>query len=232
MDTKALFRISYGLYVVSAKKKDGEQNGFVGNTVFQITSKPPRLAIGVSRDNYTWEFIQDSKAVAISVLNQDVPPDTIKTFGYNSGRDIDKFADTPWRPADNGAPVLTEGINATLECSISQSVELETHTIFIGEVTNAEIVSDSAPLTYDYYHKVMKGKAPKNAPTFVEESTGKDDAVSAEGIMVCEVCGYEYDPAKGDPAKGIPPGTPFEDLPDDWECPVCGSPKTVFHPKT
>jgi len=223
MDKQALYRISYGLYLITSIKENGAMNGFIGNTAFQITSSPARIAIGVSVDNYTHEFIEESGVFAVSVLNRDCRPELIKTFGYNSGRDIDKFAETPWTAGGNGAPLITEGTIATIECRVSQTVPLNTHTIFIGEVAAMNALNDAEPLTYAYYRNTMHGKAPKNAPTFIEEKPS-----GGELSHICSVCKYVYDPAKGDPAHGISPGTAFEELPDDWKCPVCGSPKNVF----
>lgn len=229
IDRKALFKISYGLYVVSSADASGN-SGFIGNTVFQITSKPPRVAIGISHDNHTHGVIVNSGKIAVSVLNQNVDIALIQTFGYKSSRDIDKFANFAWRVGENGSPIIINGAQASFECSVLQRVELETHDIFIGEVMNADATNDTEPpLTYEYYREVLKGKAPVNAPTFVEEQPEiSDSEVSGVNIRVCSVCRHEYDPEKGDPDHGIAPGTPFESLPADWKCPVCASPKEVF----
>jgi len=229
MDKTALFRITYGLYVITSLKGD-DKNGFIGNTTFQITSKPPQIAIGVSCDNYTHEFIHESKLFAVSVINQNADSELIKTFGYNSGRDIDKFAKVAWFPGNNGAPLIKEGVNATFECNVVQEINLKTHSVFIGEVTATDIISDAIPLTYEYFRSNMKGKAPKNAPTFVEEIPLSKSAHDGGNKYICGVCHYEYDPVKGDPEHGVLPGTKFEDLPDEWKCPVCGSLKKVFAP--
>jgi flavin reductase (DIM6/NTAB) family NADH-FMN oxidoreductase RutF/rubredoxin len=228
MDKKALFHISYGLYVVTSVKGK-EKNGFIGNTVFQITSKPARMAIGVSVDNYTHEFIEESKSFAVSIINQNVDTNLIKTFGYTSGKDVDKFAEIEWKESANGLPLICKDINATFECKVVDAIHLGTHTIFVGEVIDGNMIDDDIPvLTYEYYRNVLKGKAPKNAPTYTEGSTPA--APNDDPKYVCGVCGYEYDPAAGDPDHGIEPGTKFEDIPADWVCPLCGSPKAVFSP--
>jgi flavin reductase (DIM6/NTAB) family NADH-FMN oxidoreductase RutF/rubredoxin len=230
MDKTALFHISYGLYVITSVKGD-QKNGFIGNTTFQITSKPAQIAMGVSCDNYTHEFIRESKLFAVSVINQDVDQKLIQTFGYNSGRDIDKFAKIEWHPGKNGAPLINNGINATFECDVVQEINLGTHTIFIGKVTSTETAAtDAMPLTYKYFRDVIKGKAPKNAPTYVEETPQTDNSIIGGEKYVCGVCNFEYDPAIGDPKHGYPPGTQFSDLPETWTCPVCGSPRDVFSP--
>ena len=229
MDKAALFRISYGLYVITSVKGD-QKNGFIGNTTFQITSKPPQIALGVSCDNYTHDFIKESKLFAVSVINQDVDSKLIQTFGYNSGRDIDKFAEIEWLPGNNGAPLIKSGINATFECDVVQDINFGTHTIFIGEVTSTDIaISDATPLTYKYFRDTMKGKAPENAPTYVEETTTATPGTAGQKY-VCGVCHFEYDPAIGDPEHGFPSGTQFTDLPENWKCPVCASPLDVFSP--
>ena len=226
MDKKALFHISYGLYVVTSVKGE-EKNGFIGNTVFQITSKPARMAIGVSVDNYTHDFIKESKSFAVSIINQDVDTNLIKTFGYMSGKDVDKFAEIEWKESENGLPLICKNINATFECEVVDEVNLGTHTIFVGEVISGDVIDESIPvLTYEYYRNVLKGKAPKNAPTYTEDSTPA--APNDDPKYVCGVCGY--DSTIGDPDHGIEPGTKFEDIPDDWVCPLCGSPKAVFTP--
>jgi flavin reductase (DIM6/NTAB) family NADH-FMN oxidoreductase RutF/rubredoxin len=229
IDRKALFTISYGLYVVSSSTRN-EKSGFIGNTVFQITSKPPKVAIGVSRDNHTHGVIVDSGFCAVTVLNQNADPALIQTFGYQSSRDIDKFAKAAWRQGENGSPVVTDGANACFECSVIQRVELATHDIFICEITSSELFDTHVkPLTYEHYRSVMKGKAPKNAPTFVDESSEtRSDSLGSGETSVCSVCQYEYVPEKGDPEHGVAPGTPFDALPPDWKCPICGSPKEVF----
>ena len=231
MDRRALFHISYGLYVITSVR-DSDKNGFIGNTVFQITSKPPQVALGVSVDNYTHDFIHSSGLFNISVLNRNVSPEIIQIFGYTSGRDSDKFVRTDWKSGSNGAPLITDGVNAFFECRVTNEISMGTHSVFIGEVTDAETLpSESVPLTYEYYRETMKGKAPKNAPTYVEEPVSGDNATLSGDKYICSVCNYEYDPALGDPEHGIPPGTPFTDLPDDWKCPVCASPKEVFNPQ-
>ena len=223
MDKKALFHISYGVYVITSVRGN-EKNGFIGNTAFQITSEPARIAIGVSRDNYTYEFIKESGLFAISILNQNYDQNIIQTFGYKSGRDTDKFADISWHPGDNSVPVLDNDINAALECKVVQEVELDSHSIFIGDLTSAQIFDDTtSPLTYAYYHDVIKGRAPRNAPTYMEEVSTLNESDGGSDSFICGVCHYEYKPESGDPEHGYPPGTSFDDLPDTWVCPVCGA---------
>jgi rubredoxin len=133
-----------------------------------------------------------------------------------------------------GSPIITEQCIAWFECKVEQEIALDTHVIFIGKlVANDLIDASKEPLTYAYYRDVKKGLAPKNAPTYIKkvvEDEPLEETPLTEGRNVheCDLCGYEYDPAVGDPENGIPPGTPFEDLPDDWTCPICGAGKEDF----
>jgi rubredoxin len=110
-------------------------------------------------------------------------------------------------------------------------MDIGTHTIFVGKIQNAEILTNDPVLTYEYYHEVKGGISPKSAPTYSSEVDKKREKLKEEKTMdkyVCTVCGYVYDPAKGDPESGIAAGTAFEDIPDDWVCPICGAGKDAF----
>jgi flavin reductase (DIM6/NTAB) family NADH-FMN oxidoreductase RutF/rubredoxin len=229
MNTKALFTISYGMYVITSKK--GEQiNGQIANTVFQISSDPPTIAISINKNNLTGEFIRESKRFAISVLDQDTPLSLIGQFGFKSGRETDKFAGVPYKTTPDGTPYLTDHALAFIEARVIQDVDAGTHTIFIGVMTDADVLKDGTPMTYAYYHQVKRGTTPPSAPTFVQKSeeTEKKEANHDMPKYECSVCGYVYDPAEGDPEHGIAPGTAFDSLPDDWACPVCGAGKDGF----
>jgi len=168
MNPKTLHQISYGLYVVTARMGD-KINGQIANTVFQITSKPPTLAVSINKENYTHEFIKEGRSLAVNVLNRDTGMVFIGRFGFKSGRDIDKFDGIKHRLSQLGNPILEENSTAFLEVRVEKEVDVGTHTIFIGEVVDADILSDGEPLTYAHYHLVKKGKAPKTAPTYIEE---------------------------------------------------------------
>jgi len=168
MNPKTLHQISYGLYVIAARK-DNTINGQIANTVFQITSKPPMLAVSINKENYTHEFIKESRSLAVNVLDRDTGMVFIGRFGFKCGRDIDKFDGVKYRLSPLGNPILEENSTAFLEVRVDKEVDVGTHTIFIGEVVDADILSDGEPLTYAHYHLVKKGKAPKTAPTYIEE---------------------------------------------------------------
>ncbi len=223
MDLKALHSISYGLYVISSRLEE-RLNGQIANTVFQITSDPPTVAISINKQNLTSELIKESSLFAVSVLSEKVPLSLIGQFGFKSGRDIDKFAGLGYKTTAQGLPYLEGEALAYIEARVIQDVDARTHTIFIGEITEAEVLKKGNPMTYAYYHQVKRGSTPPSAPTYVKSE--KTSAIS--GRYECTVCGYEYDPETGDPENNVAPGTAFEDLPDGWVCPVCGEGKDVF----
>jgi flavin reductase (DIM6/NTAB) family NADH-FMN oxidoreductase RutF/rubredoxin len=229
MNIEAYFKISYGLYVVGSVM-DNKLNGYVSNTVFQVTAEPARFAIACSKNNYTAEMIQHSRVFSISVLKKETRPDILGTFGYKSGRDADKFSGYNFKKGTTGAPVLLDDTLAWFECKVIQMVDTGTHLLFIGDVVDGDLLNASdEPLTYAYYREVKKGKTPKNAPTYINAEEMKEQANSAPSDKYyCTVCGYVYDPAQGDPEHGIPAGTRFEDLPETWTCPVCGAEKIDF----
>ncbi len=224
MNLKALHELGYGLYVVSSRKGD-RVNGQIANTVFQITSEPPTIAVSINKNNLTHEFIAESKVLAVSVLSQDTPLSFIGYFGFKSGRDIDKLEGINYKIGETQAPVVTDNALAYLEVRVIQQVDVGTHTIFIGELVGADVIKEGEPMTYAYYHQVKRGTTPKTAPSYVEEK--KVEAINTAKYK-CTVCGYVYDPELGDPDGGIKPGTPFEEIPDDWVCPVCGAGKSEF----
>ncbi|MFH1578106.1 MAG: rubredoxin [Candidatus Omnitrophota bacterium] len=223
---EVFYKISYGMYVVSSKCK-GKFNGQIANTVFQVSASPAQLSVCINKDNLTHECIRESKIFTVSILGQDTPMKFIGHFGFRSGRDLDKFKDMGYKLGVNGAPVVIENCLGYLECKLTGDTDAGTHTIFIGEITEAEIIQEGEPLTYAYYHRVKKGISPKNAPTYIE--VGKRNMEDSKMTKYkCTVCGYIYDPEKGDSDSGILAGTPFENLPDDWVCPVCGASKDKF----
>ena len=224
MNLAALHKLSYGLYVVSSRRGDA-LNGQIANTVFQVTSEPPSIAVSVSKQNLTHEFIKESRIFSVSILSRDTPLSFIGRFGFKSGREINKFEGINYKTGDSQAPVVLDNALAYLEARVTQEVDVGTHTIFIGEIVGVEVLKEGEPMTYAYYHDVKRGTTPKTAPSYVEE---RKVAVSKMAKYKCTVCGYVYDPELGDPDGGIKPGTPFEELPDGWICPVCGAMKSEF----
>jgi flavin reductase (DIM6/NTAB) family NADH-FMN oxidoreductase RutF/rubredoxin len=224
MNLKTLYKLSYGLYIIGSHK-NGKLNGQVANTVFQITSQPPTIAVSINKSNLTYEYIKQSKVFTASVLAQDTPLAFIGHFGFKSGRDIDKLKGINYKVGVTKAPIVTDHTLAYLEARVLQEVDAGTHSIFIGELVGAEVIKEGEPMSYAYYHQVKRGTTPKTAPSYIEE---KKEAGTKMAKYKCTVCEYVYDPALGDPDGGIAPGTPFEDIPDDWVCPVCGAAKSEF----
>lgn len=224
MNIKALYKLGYGLYIVCSRKGN-RLNGQIANSVFQITSEPPTIAVSINKNNLTHDFIRDSKVFTVSVLSQDTPLPFIGHFGFKSGRDIDKLESINYKIGETQAPVVTDNTLAYLEARVIQEVDVGTHTIFIGELAGADVIKEGEPMTYAYYHQVKRGTTPKAAPSYIAE---KKEVAPKMAKYKCTVCGYIYDPEMGDPDGGIKPGTPFEEIPDDWECPICGAAKSEF----
>jgi flavin reductase (DIM6/NTAB) family NADH-FMN oxidoreductase RutF/rubredoxin len=224
MNTKALRSLSYGLYVV-ASQKQGKLNAQIANTVGQVTSEPPTVSVCINKQNLTHEFITESRVFAASILSQDTPLSFIGHFGFKSGREVDKFKDVNYRLGETKAPIVLDHTLAYLEAKVVNQVDVGTHTIFIGELVGADVLKEGDPMTYAYYHEVKRGTTPKTAPSYIEE---RKETVSKMAKYKCSVCGYVYDPELGDPDGGIKPGTPFEQIPDGWVCPVCGASKDQF----
>lgn len=236
MDMRALNLCSYGLYIISSKKED-RYNGQIVNTVFQVTAEPPAVAVSVNKDNLTHEFISESRLFTASILSTEAPMTFIGKWGFKSGRDIDKFESTDYKVGSTGAPIVLDYTLGYLEAEVEKSLDVGSHTIFIGRVVDCDVVSDGEPMTYAFYRQVKKGKTPKKAATYQAQHDVGDRPKAGKAIMDkkiqkyrCTVCGYIYDPKKGDSDGGIEPGTPFEDLPEDWACPVCGVGKEKFEP--
>ncbi|MGI6129770.1 MAG: flavin reductase [bacterium] len=229
MDVKAMYVLSYGLYVVSAQNGD-QINGQIANTVFQISADPVTVAVSINKQNLTHEFISASGKFSVSVLAKETPLEFIGRFGFHSGRDIDKFANVNWTQSPARLPYLSENTVACLEASVVNRIDVHTHTLFIGIITDAKTITSNRPMTYAYYHQIKRGTTPKTAPTYQKEES-KSSTVSNSASLKkyqCKVCKYIYDPEQGDPTQNVPAGTPFGLLPTDWKCPICGAPKTSF----
>ncbi len=229
MNKGAFYKLSYGLYVITSGK-EGKFNGQIANTVFQVTSEPPAVTVSINKANYTHDFIRSSRRFAVSILEEATPMTMIGRFGFKCGRDIDKFDGIQVRTGITGVPVVTDHTVAFIEAEVIGEMDCGTHTLFLGKVVECDVLDAVAePMTYAYYHKIKGGKSPKNAPTYQSEAPPQSSP-SAEKAMryTCTVCGYIYDPEKGDPDGKIKPGTRFEDLPGEWVCPVCGAAKDKF----
>ena len=195
MDPNALFKFSYGLFVLTAK--DGaKDNGCIINTAAQLTDTPKRITIAVNKANYTHDMILKTGVFNVSVLSEDVGMATFQRFGFQSGRDADKFAGCEGlQRSANGLYYITEGANAVLSGKVIQTVDCGTHTLFIADVTEAKILSKEPSVTYAYYFAHIK---PKPLPAAMSDAPKKG--------WICKICGYVYE---------------GEDLPADFICPIC-----------
>lgn len=190
MNTNALFKLGYGLYILSTHE-NGKDNGCIVNTVMQVTSDPLQVAVCVNKNNYTCEMIQHTKKFNVSVLSEGVGFDVFKNFGYQCGRNVDKFAnfyDTKRTP--NGVLYITKDTNAYFSAWVKQEIDLGTHIMFIAQLVDAEILSEKPTVTYDFYQKNIKP-----APQKTEKKGWR-----------CKICGYIYE---------------GENLPSDFICPIC-----------
>ena len=209
MNPNAFRKLSYGVYVISSWD-EGRPTGCTANSVMQITSEPATVAVSINHDNYTNGCISRSGRFAVSVLSETSDPSIIGTFGFQSGKTVNKFDSVEYEQQAN-LPVVKDSC-AWIVCEVIDRMETATHTVFLGKVVDADEQGAGEPMTYAYYHKVIRGKSPKNAPTYLPE-----EEKAQEARWVCSVCGYIYD---GE--------TPFEQLPDSFVCPVCRQPKSAF----
>lgn len=199
MNNNVMFKLSYGLFILTAKE-NGFENGSVINTAQQLTDSPNRISVTVNKRGKTHDMIKATGVFNISVLSQEADFELIKHFGFQSGADCNKFENYEnAKRADNDVMYITSGINSYISAKVIQEVDLGTHTLFIADVTDGEILSDAPSATYAYYHSNIKPK-PQN-----KKSTAT--------VWRCKVCGYEYT---------------GESLPEDFICPICKHPASDF----
>lgn len=165
LDYSVFNEVSYGLYIVTSIMGD-RMNGQIVNTVLQVTSAPPRFAVIINRNNLTHEFISDSGVFGVTILSQEAPLTFVGLFGFKSGRDVDKLSKVNWFKGITGCPIVTDYALGCMEIRVQSRMDVGTHTIFVGEVADARSLGSGQPLTYDYYHRNLKGKTAKNAPTY------------------------------------------------------------------
>ncbi|WP_308511016.1 flavin reductase [Treponema succinifaciens] len=199
MDNKAMFNLSYGLFILTAK--DGEKdNGCIVNTVGQVTSQPNRISLTVNKANYTHDMILKTKEFNVSVLAENSKFETYRHWGFQSGRNTDKLESISFKRSANGLVYIADETNAFLSAKVVSTLDLGTHTLFIADVTDGEVLSQLPSATYSFYQNNIKPK-----PASTEKRKG----------FICTVCGYIYE---------------GETLPDDFICPVCKHPASDFRP--
>ena len=202
MDKKAMYKLSYGLFVLTAKDEE-KDNGCIINTAIQASSMPNQLSICVNKANHTHDMIVKTGKFTVSVISQDAGFDLFKHFGFQSGKDVDKFKNfEKCKRGENSIYYITEGTNAYISVNVSKTEDLGSHTMFIGEITDMEVLSETPSVTYDYYLKNIKPQ-PENVGTTTDGKT----------IWRCTICGYEY---------------VGEELPEDFICPLCKHPASDF----
>ena len=201
MDPKTMFKLTYGLFVLSSRH-DGRESGCIINTAGQVTDQPNRISVAVNKANFTHDLMLKSGKLNISILSEAASFDTFRHFGFQSERDVDKFAGySDCRRSANGLYVVTAGTNAYISAAVEQTVDLGTHTLFIAGVEDGEILSDVPSATYTYYQTSIKPK-PQAAPT-----------PGGKTVWRCVICGYIYE---------------GEELPADYICPLCKHPASDF----
>ena len=206
MNEQILRNLSYGVYVVSSYN-DEKDAGCVANSIIQVSYNT--IAISINHNNYTNKCIQHSKKFGISILGENCDNNIIPVFGFQSSKDVNKFEN--FETIEKcGVKILSNAIGYIC-CELLDTLETETHTIFLGKILDGDVLNQDEPMTYAYYHKVKKGTSPKNAPTYIEEKP----TASTEIAYRCSICNYIY---QGDIANE----------PDTYTCPICKQPKTVF----
>ena len=203
MDNKVMYSLSYGLFVLSARRED-KDNGCITNTAIQVTADPNRIVVAVNKSNYTHDMVQQTGRFTVSILSEEAKFDLFQRFGFQSGRDTDKFAgfeSHTGRDAD-GICYVTQGVNAWLSCKVVSATDLGSHTLFLADVLDGGVLSPAPSATYAYYQAHIKPKPGASAA-----------APGGKKRWVCKVCGYVYE---GDV------------LPEDYICPLCKHPASDF----
>lgn len=207
MDKKALYNLSYGVFMLSTKSGD-KVNGCITNTCMQVANSPTRVAISVLNNNYTCGLIRESGMFVLSILDQTVTYETIRHFGLQSGRNVDKFGCMTAPVEENGIPYLGWQTCAVISCRVVDSQDLGSHTLFIAEVQDARTLSEEAPLTYADYQNKVKPKA--------EHEAGEKKPENRKIVgWRCKICNYIYEGSE---------------LPTDYICPLCGHGAEDFEP--
>ena len=206
MSANAMYKLTYGLFVVTSFL-DGKDNGCITNTVSQVTTSPNRISLTVNKNNFTHDIIVKSGIFTASVISQEADFSLFKHFGFQSGRNVDKFQNfSDCKRADNGTLYITKGTNAYISAKVCQTIDLGTHSMFIADVTETGVLNEVPSADYSYYHANIKPK-----PEAVSKTS------DGQTVWRCKICGYEY---------------VGEELPDDYICPLCKHPASDFEKVT
>ena len=202
IEKEAMYKLTYGLFMLTTT--DGKkQNGCIVNTVMMMTDNPKRIVVFVNKSNYSEELLRKTKICNVSILTEKTPFDVFKQFGFQSGRDVDKFEGGMYATSENGLYYLPDYANAVLSAKVVDCYDYDTHTLFVAEVTEAKTLNADKSVTYEYYQNNIK-------PT---PQAPKTEEKSDKGKWVCKVCGYVHE---GD------------ELPADFICPWCKHPAEDF----
>ena len=204
MNNKAFFKLSYGLYVVSSSC-DGKDSACIANTFVQVTSEPARVCITLNKNNYTTSLIENSCVYNVGVLLDDIDMDVIRRFGFQSGKDVNKFDGIDYEVDGQNIKQITEGIAASFSVKVISMTDVGTHIMFVGDVIDCKVINEGEVLTYANYHNKKNGTTPKNASSYQADT-------SKHGWR-CTVCGFILE---------------ADELPEDFICPVCKQPASVF----
>lgn len=204
MDNKAFFKLSYGLYVVSSNC-NGKDSACIANTLVQVTAEPAQVCITLNKNNFTTKLIEASGVYNVGVLLDEVDMDVIRRFGFQSGKDFDKFEGIEYFIDEQNVKQISKGIAASFSVKVNATLDVGTHIMFVGKVVDCQVLDDREVLTYANYHDKKKGTTPKNASSY--------QADEKKHGWKCTVCGFVLEQ---------------DELPDDYICPVCKQPASVF----
>lgn len=202
MNKKAMYKLSYGLFILTAREGN-KDNGCIINTAIQAASTPNQISVCVNKANYTHDMIQKTGEFTVSVISQEASFELFKHFGFQSGRDVNKFDGFSFaKRGKNDILYVTQGTNAYISVKVEKTEDLGSHTMFIGKITDMDVLSETSSATYEYYMNNIKPKP---------EAVGK--TAEGETIWRCTICGYEY---------------VGEEIPEDFICPLCKHPASDF----
>lgn len=204
IEQTAFFKLTCGLYILSSGS-DRKDSGCIINTLQQVTSHPEQLSITINKKNFTQQIIDQSGFFSAMPLLAQTDISLIQNFGFRSSRDHNKFDGYNCKRDENGVLYLVDQVSARFSCQVTQKMDVGSHIIYVGKVSEAAVLSHEEVMTYAYYHQVKNGTTPPNAPSYQEKTTSKG--------WRCTICGYIHEE---------------ETLPQDFICPVCGAPASVF----
>lgn len=215
IDRKAFRSLSSGLYVISAHAEDDRNCACIVNTLLQVASEPAQLLVSINKENATASAVSNGMRFCASALSQEATMDLIGTFGFQTSYDIDKFAEIEHDFSESGSPFLTECTLTTFDVRVDTVLDVGTHYVFVGTVEDARVLAQGEPLTYSYYHTVLRGKTPQKAASYNDGDDSKgssakppQDAEEGKVAWRCKICGHVV--------EGYPDG-----LPEDFVCPIC-----------